>query len=161
MKLNVCMSRQSFTRLCWLIQGFMSPEEETVRNPIPLIMRVTVVLYKLGSCAEYRVVANQFGVHKSTVKKSVYIFCKGMMNRPILDLIRMQGEMETSEIGNRTDDVEQSNRFNAFTWHYIYLVRFIERFIPPLSNRLKFHSIWAFLFRLRCLYGEFSFGLSF
>ncbi len=37
----------------------MAPEEETVRNPIPLIMHVTVVLYKLGSCAEYLVVANQ------------------------------------------------------------------------------------------------------
>ncbi len=71
----------------------MAPEEETVRNPIPLIMRAAVVLYKLGSCAEYRVVANQFGVHKNTVKKSVYIFCKGMMNRQIRNLIRMPGEV--------------------------------------------------------------------
>ncbi len=107
----------------------MAPEEETVRNSIPLIMHVAVVLYKLGSCAECRVVANQFGVHKSTVQKSVYIFCKGMMNGPIRDLIRMPGE-----------------RFNAFTWHNIYLVQFIDRFFPPLSNRLQFHSVWAFLF---------------
>ncbi len=34
----------------------MAPEVETVRNPIPLIMHVAVVLYKLGSCAEYRIV---------------------------------------------------------------------------------------------------------
>ncbi len=61
----------------------MSPEEETFINPITLIMHVAVDLYKLGSCAEYRVVANQFGVHKSTVKKIMYIFCKGMMNGPI------------------------------------------------------------------------------
>ncbi len=64
----------------WTGKGISSPEEDTVRNPITLIMRVAVVLYKLGSCAEYRVVANQFSVHKSTVKQSVYIFCKGMMN---------------------------------------------------------------------------------
>ncbi len=79
----------------------MSPEEETVRNPIPLIMRVTVVL---GSCAEYRVVANQFGVHKSTVKTSVYIFSKGMINEPIRDRIQMPGEEAASEIA--CDDVD-------------------------------------------------------
>ncbi len=61
-------------------------------------MRVAVVLYKLGSCAECHVVANQFSVHKSTVKKSVCIFCKGMMNGPIRDLIQMPGEEEASEI---------------------------------------------------------------
>ncbi len=55
----------------------------------------------------------------------------------------------------------QVNGFNAFTWHNIYLVRFIDRFFPPLSNRLLFHSVWAFLFWLRCLYGAFSVGLSF
>ncbi len=87
-----------------MVEGFITPEEETVRNPIPLIMRVTVVLYKLGSCAEYRVVANQFGVQKSTGKKSVYIFCKGMMTGPIRDLIRMPGEEEASEIAR--DDVD-------------------------------------------------------
>ncbi len=62
-------------------------------------MRVAVVL---GSC-EYRVVVNQLSVHKSTVKKSVYIFCKGMMNGPIRDLIRMPGEA-VSEI--TCDDVD-------------------------------------------------------
>ncbi|KAL6455297.1 hypothetical protein MHYP_G00362660 [Metynnis hypsauchen] len=40
-------------------------------------MRVAVALYKLGSCAKYRVISNQFGIHKSTVKKFVYLFCKG------------------------------------------------------------------------------------
>lgn len=103
-KLNFRMSRRSFTRLCELVEGFMAPEEETVRNPIPLIMRVAIVLYKLGSCAEYRVVANQFGVHKSTVKKFVYMFCNGMMTGPIQDLIRMPGEEEASEIARRFEE---------------------------------------------------------
>ncbi len=82
----------------------MSPEDEAVRNPIPLIMRVNVVLYKLGSCAEYHIVANPFDVHKSTVKKSVYIFCKVIMNGPIRDLIRMPGEVEAYQIAR--DDVD-------------------------------------------------------
>ncbi len=76
----------------------MAVEEETVRNPIPLIMHVAVLLYKLGSCAEYRVVANQSCVHKSTVKKSVYIFCKGIMNGPVRDLIRTASEIARDDI---------------------------------------------------------------
>ncbi len=46
----------------------MAPEEETVRNPIPLIMHVAVVLYKLGSCAEYLVVANQLVFTRAQLK---------------------------------------------------------------------------------------------
>jgi hypothetical protein len=37
----------------------ISPEEETVLKPIPLAMRVAMVLYKLGSRAEYRLIANK------------------------------------------------------------------------------------------------------
>uniref|UniRef100_A0A1A8S174 DDE Tnp4 domain-containing protein n=1 Tax=Nothobranchius rachovii TaxID=451742 RepID=A0A1A8S174_9TELE len=75
------MTRSSFHKLCGFMEGVLSPQDETVRAPIPLEMRVAIVLYKLASCAEYRVVANQFGVHKSTVKKFVYAFCKGMAHR--------------------------------------------------------------------------------
>ncbi|TNN79270.1 hypothetical protein EYF80_010515 [Liparis tanakae] len=65
----------------------MKPAEVTVRAPIPLEMRVAIVLYKLASCAEYRVVANQFGVHRSTVKKMVYQFCNGMVTLPAVEFI--------------------------------------------------------------------------
>uniref|UniRef100_A0A1A8ADX0 DDE Tnp4 domain-containing protein n=1 Tax=Nothobranchius furzeri TaxID=105023 RepID=A0A1A8ADX0_NOTFU len=43
-------------------------------------MRVALVLYKLASFDECRWIANQFGVHKSTVKKMVYLFCHGMVD---------------------------------------------------------------------------------
>lgn len=66
---NFWMSRSSFTELCDLVRVPMSPEEFFVRAPVPLEMRVAIAFYKLGSCAEYRVIANQFGVHKSTIKK--------------------------------------------------------------------------------------------
>ncbi|XDV14258.1 hypothetical protein PO909_002432 [Leuciscus waleckii] len=104
-KQNFRMKRQSFTRLCGLVEEFMSPEDVTIRNPIPLIMRVAIVLYKLGSCAEYRVVANQFGVDKSTVQKFVYMFCKGMVHGPIRDFIRIPDEVEASEIARSFEEV--------------------------------------------------------
>ncbi|KAL2099810.1 hypothetical protein ACEWY4_004204 [Coilia grayii] len=74
-KANFRMSRISFMKLCDLMSTYMAPEVTTVRAPIPLLMLIAVVLYKLGSCGEYRIVANEFGIHKSTVKKFVYQFC--------------------------------------------------------------------------------------
>ena len=34
-----------------------------------------------------RVIANQFGVHKCTVKKIIYMFCKGMVRSVISQLV--------------------------------------------------------------------------
>lgn len=99
------MTRQSFMTLCSMVEGYMAPDEVTVRPPIPLTMRVAMVLYKLGSCAEYRVIANQFGVHKSTVKKFVYMFCKGMVNGPIKQLIRVPNEEEAVEIARQFQEM--------------------------------------------------------
>ena len=51
--------------------------------------KCAIILYILGSCAEYRVVANQFGVHKSTVNKFVYKFCKAMVSLVIHNFIKV------------------------------------------------------------------------
>ena len=64
-------------------------------------MRVAIVLYRLGSCGEYRLIANQFGIHKCTVKKFTYMFCKGMVKGPLKDLIRIPNEEEATEIARR------------------------------------------------------------
>ena len=62
------------------MEGVTSPEASTVRQPVALQKRVAIALYKLASGGEYRVIANQFGVHKCAVKKMVYLFCKGMVS---------------------------------------------------------------------------------
>uniref|UniRef100_A0A1A8J0F3 DDE Tnp4 domain-containing protein n=1 Tax=Nothobranchius kuhntae TaxID=321403 RepID=A0A1A8J0F3_NOTKU len=100
-KQNFRMSRASFMKLCSLMESYMAPEDVTVRAAVPVIMRIAVVLYKLGSCAEYRVVANQFGISKSSITKSVYMFCKGMVQGPIKQLIRAPTEEEAKEIARR------------------------------------------------------------
>ena len=43
------------------MEGVMNPEASTDRQPVPLQMQVPLALYKLTSCGEYRVIANQFG----------------------------------------------------------------------------------------------------
>ncbi len=103
MKLNFRMSRRSFTHLCGQVEGFMSPEEETVRNPIPLIMRVTVFSEAVQNTVLWQI-NSVFTRAQFTETKSVYIFSKGMMNEPIRDRIQMPGEEEASEIA--CDDVD-------------------------------------------------------
>jgi len=100
-KKNFRMTRRSFNKLCGFMEGVMKPEVVTVRAPIPLEMRVAIVLYKLASCAEYRVVANHFGVHKSTVMKMVYQFCKGMVTSAIHNFIKVPTTDEAISIASR------------------------------------------------------------
>lgn len=88
------MTRGSFDQLYGLMEGVLSPQEVTVRAPIPLPKRTAIVMYKLASCAEYRVVANQFGVHKATVKKFVYVLCKEMLSTIIYNLIKVPSAEE-------------------------------------------------------------------
>uniref|UniRef100_A0A3P9JGM7 DDE Tnp4 domain-containing protein n=1 Tax=Oryzias latipes TaxID=8090 RepID=A0A3P9JGM7_ORYLA len=88
-------------KLCSLMESHMVPEDVTVRAPVPLIMWVAVVLYKLGSCAEYRVVENQFGISRSSVKKFVYMFRKGMVQGPVKHLICTPTKAEAEEIARR------------------------------------------------------------
>ncbi|XP_029960894.1 protein ALP1-like [Salarias fasciatus] len=95
------MSRRSFDKLCGLMEQTLSPQDVTVRAPIPLQMRVAIALFKLSNCAEYRVIANQFGVHKSTVKKFVYSFCKGMVSSVIHSLIQAPAAEEARAIARR------------------------------------------------------------
>ncbi len=76
---NFRMSRVSFMELCERVRLPMSPQDFSVHVPIPLEMRVAIALYKLDSFAEYSVITNQFGVHKSTVKRYVYLFCKSVV----------------------------------------------------------------------------------
>ena len=73
----------------------------TVRAAIPLEMRIAIVLCKLASCAEYRIEANQFSVHKSTVVEMVYQFCTGMVTSVIHNFIKVPTTDEAISIASR------------------------------------------------------------
>ncbi len=105
-------SRGSFNRLCHMMERVMIPSKDTVRAPVPLAVRVAIVLYKLGSCAEYRVVANQLGVHKCTVKIFVYMFCHGVVGSIITQLIIVPTVEQASAIAQR---YEQTNGIPQIT----------------------------------------------
>ena len=99
---NFRMSHRSFFKLCQIMQRVMEPCEVTVRKPVPLGMRVAMMLYKIASCCEYRLVANAFGVSKCTVKKMMYMFCKGMVEQGVISqFIRTPTLEEACAIADR------------------------------------------------------------
>jgi len=48
------------------------------RQELTIEKKVAVALYYLASCAEYRVIGNQFGIHKATVCKVIHNFLEMM-----------------------------------------------------------------------------------
>ncbi len=53
----------------------MERHDTNLRKCIPLGKRIAIAVYKLSSSAEYRTVANLFGVGKSSVCEIVNEFC--------------------------------------------------------------------------------------
>lgn len=59
---------------------------------------MAIILYKLGSCGDYGLVANQFAVHKSMVIKFVYMFFRSMMDKAIRQEVHHMAEDVPSQV---------------------------------------------------------------
>lgn len=89
---NFRVTRHNFCHLvAAMATPFMTSSDNYIRSPVALDKRVATALYKLAICREYHIVANQFGVHISTVR-FFYVFplgdnafgmrlCKAAINR--------------------------------------------------------------------------------
>ncbi|XP_046382336.1 protein ALP1-like [Ischnura elegans] len=66
---NFRMSKCTFEHLCLILEPKLCATNDSAQTPVPLKKKVAMTIYKLASCAEFRVVANQFGVAKSTACK--------------------------------------------------------------------------------------------
>lgn len=62
------ISKTTFQLLCNMIGPCVEPMESR-RRPVPTQKRIAIALNKLATCAEYRVVAETFGVKKTTVHR--------------------------------------------------------------------------------------------
>lgn len=94
------MCQETLNELCFLLQPALEPKPLLLksREPVSVQKQVAVALYKLGSCAEYRVVGNVFGIHKSTVKKCLYRVVNAINNLMMKDFLKMPDIFEASEI---------------------------------------------------------------
>ena len=73
-KTHFCMTRNNFDILCGFLTNLIKADTNW-RAAIPLKKRVAIALFSLGSFAEYRVIAELFGVAKATVCLIVLEFC--------------------------------------------------------------------------------------
>lgn len=62
--------------------------------------KVAVPLYYLASCCEYRIVANQFGIHKATVCKTIHEFVKATNKILIEKYLHFPNETEAITISS-------------------------------------------------------------
>ena len=95
------LSRESFYELCDIIGPFVGPQDLCRRPPVPTEKRIAIALYKLGSCAEYRIVARTFGVSKTTVHRCVYATCRAIKSVMMHQYIKLPDAQEAQEIAAR------------------------------------------------------------
>ncbi|XP_062403605.1 uncharacterized protein LOC134094192 [Sardina pilchardus] len=69
--------------------------------PVPADKRVAIAVYKLSTCAEYRVVAETFGVSKTTVHRCVYGVCEAICQKLLRKYIHLPNEIEAQQIAQR------------------------------------------------------------
>lgn len=102
---NFRMKRDTFCKLVEILREEMSPSLVFVREPVPVEKRIAVAVYKLASCAEYRTVGNLFGIHKSSVKKFLYMFCDAVKEKMFPQMIKMPNTEEAFVLAARNQNL--------------------------------------------------------
>ncbi|XP_011871837.1 PREDICTED: putative nuclease HARBI1, partial [Vollenhovia emeryi] len=92
------MRKETFNDLCRFLRPALEPKPLFLKSREPLSCEKQVALYKMASCAEYRVVGNVFGIHKSTVKKCLYRVVNAINDVMMKDYLHMPDTYEASVI---------------------------------------------------------------
>lgn len=94
------MSKKTFTTLCDIVGTELKPKPLFLvsRQPLSVEKQVAIALYKLASCAEYRVIGDVMGVHKSTVRKCLFRVTMAINNIMTKNLIFMPSKDEAKFI---------------------------------------------------------------
>lgn len=95
------MTRPTFEMLCGYIGPDVAPIIGCHRPPVPTRKQIAIALYKLATCAEYRVVGETFGVSKTTVHRCVYAVCTAIKAKLMRHYIRLPTVAEANEIAYR------------------------------------------------------------
>lgn len=101
---NFRIDKNTFQWLCEKLRPALEPGQFCVRQPLTVEIKVAIALYKLASCSEYRVVGNQFGVHKTSVYRSLKQFCKAMIDILLHEEIKMPNIEETETISAKFEE---------------------------------------------------------
>ena len=101
------MSRGTFFYICLKLQNKLAPRQNYLipREPISTEEQVAICIYYLASTAEYRVVGDVFGVHKSTVWKCVHNVVDAILNILMPEWIKMPDEKECKTISDELENI--------------------------------------------------------
>lgn len=96
------IKRSTFNMICKELYRELRPDPYAIiREAVSVEKKVAIALYKMGSCCEYRVVGNVFGVHKSTVHKCLYQFVNAVNKILRPQYIQIPNILEAEEIADR------------------------------------------------------------
>lgn len=95
------MTRPTFEMLYGFIGPDVAPITGCHRPPVPTQKRIAIALYKLATCAEYKVVGETFGVSKTTVHRCLYSVCTVIKAKLMQRYIRLPTVAEANEIAYR------------------------------------------------------------
>ena len=89
---NFRVRKETFDFLCSKLEPTLVAEEIFVKQPLDVQTQVAVALYWLALSAEYRTVANLFGIGISTVFSCVHNICNALVECLLEDSIRFPFE---------------------------------------------------------------------
>lgn len=94
------MSKDNFILLCNILRTELEPKPLFLksREPLSVEKQVATALYKLSCCAEYRVIGDVMGIHKSTVRKCLFRVTKAINKLMTSDYIFLPSEEDAKFI---------------------------------------------------------------
>lgn len=102
------ISKTNFFELCKLLKIYLEPKPNYISNNERALLvekQIAITLFKLASCAEYRVVGNIFGVHKSTVQQTFYKVISVMNKYLVPKVIKLPDGTESKYISKEFERI--------------------------------------------------------
>lgn len=126
-----------FFQLCELLPGLRKSDTK-LRKAIPLEKRVAIALYALGSSAEYRTIANMFGVGKATVCKILLSFCAEVwrvlaptyLNNFPMNKEKIESLVQEFEALGFPQCMGALGKSNPLSYFLLLIISFIRRRMP-------------------------------
>lgn len=94
------MTKATFFWFCDQLREKLAPNTNQLgtREPVSVEKQVAVCLYFLSSCCEYRIVGNNFGIHKATVWKCIHKVIDAINEELMSSWLTMPDDNECYEI---------------------------------------------------------------
>ena len=129
------MTRQTFTKVCRVLEPDLSPMENTVRDVIDVQKQVALAIYLLATPTEVRTIGNLFCVEKSAALKCIHRVCEALVENLLQEFV-------TFPIGNDLKDVKDCDE----TWRFSNYGGVIDGTHVPIIGRSEEHGYY-----LKCL----------